>query len=149
MRDDRHRLEALVMDELSQVVNEIGFEIDAVRRPGAIAMAAQIGDDHMPVASQLTRDPVPAAGVIAGAMHQDQWRCAGVTPVHIVQAQALRNETMGYWTDFKLLHTRPCRRSLSTPPSSHQVRSVRYVTARSTGTDQPVRPPQWGDPGRD
>src|SRR6266496_3330561 len=48
MSDDRHRRQALLMDQLGQIVDVAGHRIAAVGRPLAVAVPAQIRRDKMP-----------------------------------------------------------------------------------------------------
>ena len=70
-------------------------EIGAVARPVAVAMAAQIGCDHVPMMPQCARRPVPAARVIAAAVEQQEQRRAVVAPVEVMQIQPLGSENSG------------------------------------------------------
>ncbi len=90
--DDGHRRQLLLVDQLGQVVDIGGGVVDPVRRPGAVAVAAQVRGDDVPVVAQLARHPVPAAAMVASAMHQQQRRGGGIAPVDIVQPQPLRDE---------------------------------------------------------
>src|SRR5204863_6359834 len=84
------RRQALLVDQLSEIVDIGGGRIIAVRRPLAVAVAAQIGRQHMPIPAQGARDPIPIAAVVATTVDQQQGRRGGVTPIHIMQPQPLR-----------------------------------------------------------
>ena len=90
MRDDRHRRQVLLVDELREVVDEFRHAVIAVRWPFAVAVAAQVRGDHVPVLAQCGGHPVPGAAVIPAAMQQQQRRRAFIAPVDVVQAQSLR-----------------------------------------------------------
>ena len=94
MRDDRHRRQLLLMDQLAEIVDIGRGRVVAVGRPLAVAMAAQIGRQHMPVAAQRRRDPVPVAAMVAPAMHEQQRRRARDCPNrHNAAAAAARNRS--------------------------------------------------------
>ena len=90
MRDDRHRRQLLLMDQLREVVDIGGDRIAAVGRPLAVAVTAQIGRQDVPVVAQRLRHPVPVAAMVAPAMHQQQRRRAGIAPIDVMQPQPLR-----------------------------------------------------------
>jgi hypothetical protein len=90
MRDNGHRRQFLLMDQLREVVDIGGHRVAAVGRPLTIAVAAQIGGENVPIMAQGLRDPVPVAAMVAPTVHQQQrWR-AGIAPVDIMQPQPLR-----------------------------------------------------------
>src|SRR5262249_61333141 len=64
MRDDAHRRQTLLMDELVEIVDVFGDRVAAVRRPLTVAVTAKIGRDDVPVVAQRLRGPVPVATVI-------------------------------------------------------------------------------------
>src|SRR3546814_6054110 len=94
MRDDRQRAEIELMDQLREVIDEAVHVVIAVRRPGAVAMPAQVGGDDMITALQLFGDPVPVAAMVAAAVDEQPWRGAAVAPVDIVQLQPMRDEAV-------------------------------------------------------
>ena len=95
MGNDRDLIMTQGVNQLGKVIDEgVGFII-AVRRPGAIAVAAQIGGNDVPIFCQLFSHPIPAAAVIAPAVLEDQRRRVAIAPIDIVQAQALRDEGVG------------------------------------------------------
>lgn len=53
-------------------------------------MAAQVRRDDVVVGLQFVRHPVPVAAVVAPAVYEQHGRCFLVAPVHVVQAQSLR-----------------------------------------------------------
>ena len=90
MRHDGHWRQFLLMDQLGQVVDIGGGRVIAVGRPLAVAVAAQIGGEDVPVMAQRLRQPIPVAAMVAPAMDEEERRRAGVAPVDIVQPQPLR-----------------------------------------------------------
>jgi hypothetical protein len=94
MGDDAAGGQALLVDELGEVVDEGAHRIVAAGRPGAVAMAAQVRGDDVVVGAQLGGDPVPVAAVVAAAVHQDQRRRVRIAPVDVVQPQPLRDERL-------------------------------------------------------
>ena len=93
--DDRRQF--LLMDELGQVVDVARHRVVAGRRPGGIAMPAQVGGDDVVFVAQCGGHPVPVAAVVAPAMQQQQRRRGRVAPVHVVQPQPLREIDAGRW----------------------------------------------------
>src|SRR3546814_16195392 len=87
MRDDRQRAEIELMDQLREVIDEAVHVVIAVRRPGAVAMPAQVGGDDMITALQLLCDPVPVAAMVAAAVEEQEWRGAAIATGDIVQLQ--------------------------------------------------------------
>jgi len=95
MADQYHRLPAQLLDQLRQIVDIVRCHIGTLGRPGAVAMATQVRCDDMIILRQRPRRPVPAAGVVEPAMHQDQRRGCTVAPIQIVEAHAQRRVEMG------------------------------------------------------
>src|SRR5580700_683108 len=90
MRDDGDRRQLLLMDQLRQVVDIGGRRIVAVGGPLAVAMAAQIGRQDVPVLAQRGSHPVPIAAMVAPAMDEQKRRRARVAPVDVMQPEPLR-----------------------------------------------------------
>ena len=90
--DDAHRRQMLLVDQLGQIINEGRHGIVAAGGIGAVAVAADVGGDDVIVAAQILGHPVPVAAVVAPTVQQDQRRGIGVSPVGVVQPQALRDE---------------------------------------------------------
>src|SRR5713226_9321574 len=87
--DDRDGREPLLVDELRQVVDVARHRVATVRGPLAVAVAAEVGRDHVPVVAERLRRPVPVAAVVAPAVEQHERRLLAVAPVHVVKPQAL------------------------------------------------------------
>ena len=81
-----------LMDELGKVVDHVVSRIIAIADPVAVTVASVIERDHMPVLAQLLGHPVPAARMVAPAMHQHQRRRVAIAPIDIIESQALRYE---------------------------------------------------------
>src|SRR3546814_7988349 len=81
MGDDRHRREVELMDELREVIDEAVHVILPIGRPGAVAMAAQVGRDDMIAVRQSFGDPVPASAMVATAVDEQQRRRRLVPPI--------------------------------------------------------------------
>ena len=62
-------------------------------------MATEIRGHNMKVWLQCSSDLVPAAAVVAAAMDEDQRRRRVITPVSIMQPQALKFVKSFYRTD--------------------------------------------------
>src|SRR3546814_18862954 len=56
-----------------------------IGRPGAVAMAAQVGRDDMIAVRQSFGDPVPASAMVATAVDEQQRRRRLVPPIAIMQ----------------------------------------------------------------
>src|SRR5690349_10929988 len=82
------------MNELSKVVDVRVHAIVPFRRPSAVAMAAKVRRDHVPVLGQLLCGPIPAAAVIASSVDENDGRCIGVAPVDVMEPQALRDDAV-------------------------------------------------------
>src|SRR3546814_12551135 len=65
-----------------------------IGRPGAVAMAAQVGRDDMIAVRQSFGDPVPASAMVATAVDEQQRRRRLVPPIDIMQLQPLRDEAV-------------------------------------------------------
>src|SRR5262245_24607155 len=92
MRDDAHRCQTLLMDELVEIVDVFGHRVAAVGGPLTVAVAAKIGRDDVPVVAQRLCGPVPVATVIAPTVKEQQRWLRRVAPVDVMQAQTLREE---------------------------------------------------------
>ena len=93
--DDGERRHFLLMDQLGEVVDVAVHPIAAILRPLAVAMAAQVWGDDVPVFPQVLRHPVPVSAMVPPAMQQQQrWRF-GVAPIDIVQPQPLGEKYPG------------------------------------------------------
>ena len=86
------------MDQLREIVDVAIHRIVAVRRPLAIAVAAQVGRNDVPVGAQGLSHGVPVAAMVATAMHEQQRRRVRVTPLHEVQALALGEKRLRRWS---------------------------------------------------
>ena len=85
MGDDRGRGELFVPDQLGEIDRVGGQRIVAVRRPVAVAMAAQVQREDAIVVAQVAGDEIPAVGVIIAAMDQDDRRGVTTRPFEIMQ----------------------------------------------------------------
>ena len=92
MAHDRHRPPVELVDELGKVIDHVVGHVIAVADPVGIAMPAVIESGDVPVPAQVFRHPVPAARMIAPAMHQHQRRRVAIAPIDIIESQALRYE---------------------------------------------------------
>lgn len=91
MADEGHWRQLLLVDELRQVVDIGSHAVLAVRGPLAVAMAAQVGRNDVPVPMQLRDQRIPVATVIATAVQEYQRWLARIAPNDIMQAQPLRD----------------------------------------------------------
>src|SRR5580704_14327819 len=66
-----------------------GDAIDGAGRPGAVAMPAQVHGVDVKMLAERARHPVPVAGMIQAAMHQQERRKAILSPVPELQLQAI------------------------------------------------------------
>src|SRR3546814_20926742 len=82
------------MDELREVIDEAVHVILPIGRPGAVAMAAQVGRDDMIAVRQSFGDTVPASAMVATAVDEQQPRRRLVPPIGIMQLQSLRDEAV-------------------------------------------------------
>ena len=94
MGDEGDGLAVQLVDQLGQVVDEVGHHVGPVRRPGAVPVPAQVRGDDVPVPTQLPRHPVPASGMVPPAVLQDQHRRIRIAPVEIVQPKTLGHEAV-------------------------------------------------------
>ena len=67
-----------------------GNAVHRARRPGAVAVAAEIDGVNMEVLAQRAGHPVPIAGVIESAVHQHERGLAVLSPIPEVQLEAMR-----------------------------------------------------------
>src|SRR5579871_2188850 len=104
MGDDANRRQPLLVDQLGEVVDEGAHRIVAAGRPGAVAMAAQVGGDDVVVAAQVLGHPVPVAAVVAPAVQQDEVRRAVVAPVDIVEPKPLGDVALRGWAEALVGH---------------------------------------------
>ena len=82
------------VDQLRDVVDHVLRLVDAVRHPFAVAMAAMVERDDVPVVAQRLGRPVPAAAMVLAAMDQEKRRRSGIAPVDVMQPQPLRDEAL-------------------------------------------------------
>src|SRR5258706_14971665 len=75
----------------------LGYGVGSAGRPGAIAMTTQVERVNVIVAAKVARHPIPVAGMIERAMHEQQGGLAFTAPVPELQAQSMRIEKMGNW----------------------------------------------------
>ena len=78
-----------LMNELRDIVGVINHVVGAAGDPLTVTMSAQVGCDHVVMLTEFTRHPVPVAAMITTTMHQQQRRCLGIPPIHVVQTQPL------------------------------------------------------------
>ncbi len=72
-----------------QVIHVIRQTVAAAFRPTGVSMATEIGGHNMKVRLQCSSDPIPAAAMVAASMDEDQRRRCAITPIGIMQPQAL------------------------------------------------------------
>jgi hypothetical protein len=84
MGDDRDFVVPQRVDQLGKVVDEGVHFVIAVRCPRAVAVAAQVRRDDVPVLREFFGHPIPAAAMVAPAVLQDQRRRFGVAPIDVV-----------------------------------------------------------------
>ena len=89
VRHHRHRRQLLLMNQLRQVVDIAAHGVVAVGRPLAVAMAAQVRRDDVPVIAEAFGHPVPVPAVIPPPVHQQQRRRVRIAPVDVMQPEAL------------------------------------------------------------
>jgi len=94
MRDDGNRAAVELVDQLGEVIDEAIDRVIAVGRPGAVAMAAQIGRDDVVMVAQPFGDPVPVAAMVAAAVDEQQGRCARIAPIDIMELEPLRDKAV-------------------------------------------------------
>ena len=94
MGDDGHGGQALLVDELGQIVEVAGHGVAAVRRPLAVTVPAQIGSDDVPLLPERFRRPVPVPAMIPPPVKEEEGRLVRVAPVHVVEAAALGEEAV-------------------------------------------------------
>ena len=89
MADDAHGpVESL--DEREQVDGVLRGRVLAPGRPRRLAVAAQVGSDHVVVRGESLRDVVPAPGVVAPTVQEDEGLGVLVPPGPVRQPQPLR-----------------------------------------------------------
>jgi len=95
VRDDGRGGKAGLVQELCDVVDVVGQHVGAALDPLRIAVASQIGRDHVVVGSERFRHPVPTPAVVPAPVHEEQGRRAPIAPIDVVQAKALRIVDVG------------------------------------------------------
>ena len=84
------QIDRKIGDDIRQRGNVEHVFCDAIqraRRPGAVAMPAQIHGIDVEMFTERTRHPIPIARVIQAAMHQNQRRLAFRSPIPELQLQ--------------------------------------------------------------
>ncbi len=72
MPDHVHRKAADDVDQRGEIQHVLGDAVDRARRPGAVAVAAQIERINMVIVAERAGHPIPVAGVIQTAVDQNQ-----------------------------------------------------------------------------
>ena len=79
---------------MGQIVDAAHHRILSLSGPLAVAMTAKVRRYDVPVFLEFLCDPVPAAAMVSPAMNQNERRGVFVSPVDIVETEALRIETV-------------------------------------------------------
>ncbi len=69
--------------QLAKVEDVVGNRVTAADGPVGVAMTTEIERDHMKMFTEVERDKIPAAAVVAAAVDQDSDRQIVVTPVNV------------------------------------------------------------------
>ena len=143
MSDDSQRRQMPLIDQLREVVDVVRHCVMAGIRPLRVAMPAQIGCDDVILVRQRPRDPVPVAAMVAPAVDQQQRRRVRVPPIHVMQAQALREEHPRGWSVHEVF---PCQIGGC---FLYQPAALSYAAAtRSTVASSKYRPTNCTETGR-
>ena len=78
------------IDERRQIKDILRDAVHRTGGPAAVAVPAEVGRQDSKVSEKRPDYPIPAARVVAAAVHEDQVRLAVVTPVPEVELQAMR-----------------------------------------------------------
>ena len=89
MGNDRKWCEALLMDQLSEIIQVARMAIASAHYMGRITMASEVGRDDMKSVPKSLRDPVPIVTVVTVAMHKQRWWRLWVAPVQIMETETL------------------------------------------------------------
>ena len=81
MGNDRKWCEALLMDQLSEIIQVARVAIASAHYMGGITVTSEVGRDDMKSVPKSLRDPVPIVTVVSVAMHKQQWWRVRVPPV--------------------------------------------------------------------
>jgi len=127
MAYDRHLLRRRAAHQTRQVVHIFGQRIAAAPGPVGIAMAAQVGGQHMKMRLQRPGDQVEAAAMIAAAMDQQHRRRIRVAPVPIMQPQPLRLVEAAFRTG----HCQLLASEVATSANAPAKRSMTFVATAS------------------
>ena len=77
------------VDQRRQIQHVFGDAIERARRPGAVAVAAQIHGVDVKMLAERARHPIPVAGVIQTAVDQHQSGLAVLSPIPELELEAV------------------------------------------------------------
>ena len=76
--------------QLAQVKHVVRNGVGSTDRPVGVTVTAQVRCYNVEVLTQIERDEIPAAAMVAAAVNQDSERLVGIAPIDVVQLQPLR-----------------------------------------------------------
>src|ERR1700694_4941291 len=97
MADDRYGKLADYIRQSRQVQHVFGNAVKRSRSPRAVSVAAQIERINVKVFTERSSHPIPVAGVVETAMHQQERRLAVLAPIPELQFEAVRVEEVRGW----------------------------------------------------
>src|SRR5712672_3023476 len=95
MADQAERKIVDDVEERGEVEDMLGDAVGGARRPGAIAVAAQIERVDVITVAEFLSDPIPIAGVVERAVDQNDGRLAVLAVIPELQLEAVGVEEMG------------------------------------------------------
>src|SRR5882762_6365139 len=95
MSDQAERKVVDDVEERGEVEDMLGDAVGGARRPGAVAVAAQIERVDVVAFAEFLSDPIPIASVVERAVDQNEGRLAVLTVIPELQFEAVRVEEVG------------------------------------------------------
>ena len=95
MGNDGHGREALLADELGDVLDVLQVRIRTAHRPLRVAMAPEIRRNDVEPGTQRLRQPIPRVAVVVHTVDQQHVGRRVVAPIQVVEAQTLGEVAVG------------------------------------------------------
>src|SRR5258707_4662303 len=100
MADQAERKVVDDVEERGKIEDMLGDAVGGARRPGAIAVAAQIERVDVIAVAEFLGHPIPIAGVVERAVDQNEGRLAVLAVIPELQLEAVGVVEVGGWLPF-------------------------------------------------
>src|SRR6267378_3248517 len=95
MADQAERKVVDDVEERGKIKDMLGDAVGGARRPGAVAVAAQIERVDVIAVAEFLSDPIPIASVVERAVNQNEGRLAVLTVIPELKFEAVGVEEVG------------------------------------------------------